>query len=77
MTPLESTREAILSYDEDNRENLSDLLDRFAHELAQKQRAHANTLDSYSGLYDGDQLHSLPDLIDPQAQRTISKEDQT
>lgn len=77
MTP-EEIRASILSYDEDNQENLSDLIDKYAHALAEIQRAHASTLESYSGLYDGDQLYSLPNLIDPQARHiTASKEAQS
>jgi hypothetical protein len=71
-----NARGKILSYDESNRENLSDLLDEYAHELAEQQRAHADTLECYDGaLYDGDQLYSLPDLIDPKAQRASTEGD--
>jgi hypothetical protein len=51
-------------------------IDNFAHELAEQQRAHADDLDCYDGaLYDGGQLHSLPDLIDPEAQRASTEGD--
>lgn len=40
---------------------------KIAHELAEKQRAHYETLECYAGsLYDDGQVLSLPDLIDPE-----------
>lgn len=78
MTPLEHIMGLMdPSYPEPIRRSMAQgILDKHAHELAEQQRAHADTLESYSGLYDSDQLHSLPDLIDPHAQRANSKETQ-
>jgi hypothetical protein len=52
------------------------VLEQHAHELAEQQRAHADAMECYNGaLYDGGQLHSLPDLIDPKAQGASTEGD--
>jgi len=57
-------------------EHRSRLIDAFAHDLAEQQRAHADTLECYNGaLYDGQQLDELPDLIDPKARRAATEGD--
>lgn len=58
-----SAREKILTYGEDNRENLSALLDAYAHELAEQIREAAS---NWGGVPDMD-AHDAADLIDPAA----------
>ena len=71
-----NARDRILTYDEDNRENLSDLLDAFAHELAERQRAALpDVMDRWFGSLHQDAISEVIDLIDPQAQRAITEGD--
>ena len=79
MTP-EEIRASILSYDEDNQENLSDLLDNFAHALAERQREAIEGFDRddhWGTLFLPNDVEGLPDLIDPHVQRDTSKETQS
>lgn len=65
-----SAREKILTYDEDNRENLSDLLDDYAHELAERQRAWIDGRSDMPWWVD-----QIPDVIDPKVQCAATEGD--
>ena len=71
MTPLERVRESILSFADDNRENVSDLLDAYAHELAEHLRQQCKC----GGM--GRCYCPCADLIDPQVQRANTSKEPT
>lgn len=50
------------------------LIDDFAHELAEKQRAHGNAEDGEPGCWH-DGVTTAADLIDPKAQRASTEGD--